>query len=104
MTKEFKINLFQKTVIVRQNLIKWSNNRLTETLIEEIINMLQEIILDLFSNAILFNQYSINHQNIETEFNNLLGAIQIGIANGNFQFDKSNLENEIQKLQNELLK
>lgn len=103
-TKEYKIKLFQKTVNVRQNLIKWVNTRMTPTLIADTINLMEDIILDLYSNAILYKQYSSNHKNIEKEFNLLISAIQQGQISGNFNYSPSKLQNEFEKLQNELLK
>ena len=104
VTRDYKTEIFKKTVEARQNLINWSNNRLSAELIDETLTILQEIILDLFTNQILFTQYHELHSNIQTEFNNLLNAIAIGQRNGNFNFDMTSLQDNIKELQNQLLR
>jgi hypothetical protein len=101
LTKEFKIKIFQETVIVRKNLLKWSSKQLTPDLMLETVKLINEIIIDLNSNVVLYKQYSENTENIRREHKLLIEAIQ---NDKQTPFDPTRLQTEFTKLQDELIK
>jgi hypothetical protein len=100
LTKDYKIQLFRETIIIRENLIKWSSNQLTPDLMKETLHLINQIIIALNSNATIYQQYSTHFENIKREYNSLIKAIN----DNQIKFNPTKLQDEFCKLQDELLK
>ena len=103
VTKDYKVEIFKKTVEARKFLMKWSNNMLTGNITEETVLLLQEITFDLSSNQLLHKQYSGNTIKLQEETNKLITKIHLALKGEKFDFDATNLQECLMNFQNELL-
>jgi|GEM_PF-2907460 len=103
ITKDSKKDLFIETVNLRKNLVKIIQKRATQEEFKQFATTLINMLYDIHSNEILFNEFSEAHKSLSTEFNKISNAITNAKNGNDLGFDFSNLQVTLKSLQKKII-